>query len=142
MIRKRAPGGGRKPLTATEPTVKVAITLLASQVEAMNQLGNGNLSAGIRKAIENMTSNFGTVTHEGKKYTLTQEADFSNRQFVGSWFDAQEGEEYTAEFSARALDAEGNEHWVYWQFDTVKGNECPLDSYPWSDAHISQVVPQ
>ena len=47
-------GQGRKPLTPTEPTVKVAITLLASQVEAMQQLGNGNLSAGIRKAIDTM----------------------------------------------------------------------------------------
>lgn len=52
MARKRAPGGGRKPLTPTEPTVKVAITLLSSQVEAMKQLGDGNLSAGIRKAID------------------------------------------------------------------------------------------
>lgn len=47
---------GRKPLEATEPTVKVAITLLPSQVEAMKQLGDGNLSLGIRKAIENMTT--------------------------------------------------------------------------------------
>lgn len=51
MKKTRAPGGGRKPLTPTEPTVKVAVTLLASQVEATTQLGNGNLSAGIRKAI-------------------------------------------------------------------------------------------
>lgn len=56
MTRKRAPGGGRKPLATTDPTKKVAITLLASQVEAMTQLGDGNLSAGIRKAIENMSN--------------------------------------------------------------------------------------
>lgn len=52
MAKKRAPGGGRKPLSPQEETVKVAVTLLASQVEAMEKLGNGNLSAGIRKAIE------------------------------------------------------------------------------------------
>lgn len=56
MAKTRAAGGGRKPLTTTEPTVKVAITLLASQAEAMKQLGDGNLSAGIRKAIENMSN--------------------------------------------------------------------------------------
>lgn len=49
-------GQGRKPLTTAEPTVKVAITLLPSQVEAMKELGDGNLSAGIRKAIENMNT--------------------------------------------------------------------------------------
>lgn len=56
-------GQGRKPLTPTEPTVKVAITLLLSQVEAMKQLGDGNLSAGIRKAIE-MTTQTDTITIE------------------------------------------------------------------------------
>jgi len=45
---------GRKPL-AGEGATKVAVTLLPEQVEAMKQLGNGNLSAGIRKAIEMTT---------------------------------------------------------------------------------------
>lgn len=89
-----------------------------------------------------MTSNFGTVTHEGTTYTLTQEPDFSNRQFPGSWFDAQEGESYTAEFSAKAHDSANSEHWVYWQFETVKGEEPPLDGYPWHDRYISHVTPQ
>lgn len=52
MTKKRAAGGGRKPLNPNEKTTKVAVTLLPSQVEAMIQLGNGNLSAGIRKAID------------------------------------------------------------------------------------------
>lgn len=91
---------------------------------------------------QQLAQQFGTVTHIGTEYTLTQEADFSNRQFAGSWFDAQEGDEYTAEFSAKALDAEGNEYWVYWQFETVKGEEPALDGYPWSDAHITSVVAQ
>lgn len=77
MTKKRAPGGGRKPLAPTEPTVKVAITLLASQVEAMNQLGNGNLSAGIRKAIENMT----TVTIEQKMSGTGTIHDLASQHF-------------------------------------------------------------
>lgn len=44
-------GQGRKPLYS-QKTTKVAVTLLPDQVEAMKKLGNGNLSAGIRKAIE------------------------------------------------------------------------------------------
>lgn len=44
-------GQGRKPLYS-EKTVKRNVTLLPSQVEAMEKLGNGNLSAGIRKAID------------------------------------------------------------------------------------------
>lgn len=44
-------GQGRKPLDGKGAT-KVAVTLLPAQVETMKQLGNGNLSAGIRKAIE------------------------------------------------------------------------------------------
>lgn len=64
MKKTRAAGGGRKPLTTTEPTVKVAITLLPSQVEAMKELGDGNLSAGIRKAIENMNTQTYFITEE------------------------------------------------------------------------------
>lgn len=55
MTNKRAPGGGRKPLYS-DKTTKVAVTLLPAQVEAMKQLGDGNLSAGIRKAIEIATA--------------------------------------------------------------------------------------
>lgn len=69
MKKTRAAGGGRKPLTAAEPTVKVAITLLASQAEAMKQLGNGNLSAGIRKAIEMKFQQTSVIRVEPVTYT-------------------------------------------------------------------------
>lgn len=48
MAKTRAPGGGRKPLASTEPTKKVAVTLLASQINTLTELGSGNLSKGIR----------------------------------------------------------------------------------------------
>lgn len=144
MAKKRAPGGGRKPLYA-DKTTKVAITLLPAQVEAMKQLGNGNLSAGIRKAInmnmQAMAKKFGTIEHEGKTYTLTQVADYSNRVFPGWYGDAQEGEEYVTEFSAKALDDDGNEYWVYWMFDTVKGEE-PADNGNWPWDEVARVVAQ
>lgn len=44
-------GQGRKPLYHVK-TTKVAVTLLPSQVEAVKKFGDGNLSAGVRKAIE------------------------------------------------------------------------------------------
>lgn len=79
-------------------------------------------------------SNFGTINQDGNEYTLTQEADYSNRVFPGWYGDAQEGESYTAEFSAAAVDANGDTHRVYWQFDEVKGQErADAGSYDWSD---------
>lgn len=33
-------------------------------------------------------------------------------------------------FCASALDDDGNEFWVYWMFDTVKGEE-PADNGDW-----------
>ena len=86
---------------------------------------------------------FGIVTHDGTEYTLIKQAELSNRVFVGWWGDVEEGEEYTSEWSATAVDAEGNEFEVYWQFDAVKGDE-PEDggNWPWDDAHIAFVHPQ
>lgn len=93
------------------------------------------------KTNEELAAKYGTVTHEGKEYTLTSIADYSNRLFTGWWGDAQEGEEYTAEFSAPAIDDEGNKYRVYWQFDAVKGEE-PEDNgnWPWYDDNITRVA--
>lgn len=85
---------------------------------------------------------FGTVVFNGKSYWLTEQADFSNRQFPGSWFDAQEGETYMTEFSATAVDGAGDGFEVYWQFETIKGEEPELDVYPWDEDHIVRVIPQ
>lgn len=50
--RKRAPGAGRKPLSDREPTGRHAVTMPDSYWEASRDLGDGNVSAGIRKALE------------------------------------------------------------------------------------------
>lgn len=88
-----------------------------------------------------MAQKFGTIEHEGKTYTLAQEADYSNRVFPGWYGDAQEGEEYVTEFSAKALDDDGNEYWVYWMFDTIKGEE-PADNGNWPWGEVARVVAQ
>lgn len=84
---------------------------------------------------------YGTVTHNGRTITLTEQATLTNRVFTGWWGEAQEGKSYTVEYSARGKDTEGNEYRVYWQFDAVKGDEPEDESnYPWKDSDISRVV--
>lgn len=46
-IKKRAPGGGRKPLLG-KPLITVSVSLTASQIEYMTEQGHGNLSDGAR----------------------------------------------------------------------------------------------
>jgi hypothetical protein len=89
-----------------------------------------------------MTTDYGTVTHEGTTYTLTQQAYPSGRVFTGWWGDASEGEEYTAEYEAHAVDAKGDEYIVRWHFDAVR-NEEPEDegNWPWFDDNIVAVIP-
>ena len=62
-------------------------------------------------------SKFGSITFEGKKYTLTAVADFSGRQLL----DWQVSEGY-AHFIAPALDADGNEYQVEWILKTIYDN--------------------
>lgn len=51
--RKRAPGGGRKPLSAApdDPTERQDVTMPASYWAKARTLGDGNASAGIRAAL-------------------------------------------------------------------------------------------
>ena len=84
-----------------------------------------------------------TVTYKGKIYTLNTQAELSNRVFPGSWFDAQEGDNYIAEWAADGEDENGNLVKVSWWFDEIKGNE-PEDAsdYDWSDGNIHKVIYQ
>ena len=72
--------------------------------------------------------NYGTVTFEGKKYTLTGVADHTNRLIPFGYNDRDENDgEYNFEMSAPATDEEGNEYTVYWIFANVEDWE--LDQY-------------
>lgn len=82
-------------------------------------------------------TDFGKVTFNGKEYTLTTQADFTNRVLPTNNFnEASEGETYTAEFSAQTT----NGVTVYWMFDFVKGEEQELDSLDWDN--VDRVVEQ
>lgn len=69
-MNKRTPG--RPRLNETEKTQPYTISLTPSEAEAIRKIGNGNLSLGIRKAIENMNTmkyNYTTGT-KGSVITL------------------------------------------------------------------------
>lgn len=108
-----------------------------SLVELINRMVNQE-----EKRTMTTARDFGTVTHEGKTYTLTAQADYSNRLFTDWWGDAKEGETYTVEFNCTAIDEEGYDYAVYWQFDDIKGQEREPDSYPFDDEHVTRVIPQ
>lgn len=87
---------------------------------------------------------FGSVTHKGIEYILDGHAHLSNRVFDGGWQDAREGEAYTAEYKATAINKNTRENAeVYWQFAEVKGNEPEDESnYPFDNRHIYRVLIQ
>jgi|WetSurMetagenome_2_1015567.scaffolds.fasta_scaffold876547_2 hypothetical protein len=84
---------------------------------------------------------FGYVEFGGKKYILTDQASQSNRLFDGSWSNAEEGEIYTDEWKANALDEDENTFEVFWQWSMVKGQE-PEDAsnLPFDDENIVEVT--
>lgn len=47
------PKRGRPPLSRTEPTVVVSVTITESQAERLKELGDGNASLGARRLLEN-----------------------------------------------------------------------------------------
>ena len=79
--------------------------------------------------------NYGKVIFEQKEYTLTSNADYTNRLLNGprNYHEASEGQKYFFEMSADAVDSEGNEYTVYWIFDDVMGEETPLDNFDYDD---------
>jgi hypothetical protein len=81
-----------------------------------------------------------TVTHNGISYQLTSEASLSNRIFPGCWSSAQEEDDYTAEWCAEAVDANGTHYLVYWQWDETRGNELEdAGDYDWGEDNIDRV---
>ena len=86
---------------------------------------------------QSTTSEFGTTTCDGKKYTLTRDADYTSRLLPGgytNYVDAAEGDEYDFEMGASAVDEDGNECTVYWIFSATKGDVAELDAYDYSIA--------
>lgn len=88
-----------------------------------------------------MTTNFGKVTFADKEYTLTSDADITSTSLDGryvNYHEAAEGEEYSFQMSAQAIDEDGVEHTVYWIFEDIKGSEKDLDGHNYDN--VDKVV--
>jgi hypothetical protein len=79
-------------------------------------------------------TDFGKVTLDGKTYSMTAQAELTNRVFTGWFGEAAGGETYWSEWSAPAVDTDENEYEVYWQFEQIKGDEQEPDTLNWDDA--------
>lgn len=83
-------------------------------------------------------TNYGTVTIDGKTYTLTGEADYTSRLLPSgyvNYHEANEGDAYDFEMSAPAADDEGTKYLIYWLFEGIKGDNDPeLDTYDFTTA--------
>jgi len=79
-------------------------------------------------------SNYGEVEFNGQEYQLTGSADFTSSLMPFMPFhEAGEGDEYCFEMSAPAIDKDGNEYSVYWEFEAIKGEEKELDEYDYDN---------
>lgn len=76
-----------------------------------------------------------TIEFNGKSYTLTTDADFTNGvlNYPKNYNDVEEGEEFDFEMSASATDEEGNRYTVYWIFSDIKGDQKELDSFDYDN---------
>ena len=106
----------------------------ADMVERLEQSSKLNASEiSDATTFANFSEKFGSVEFGGKKYALMAQAEFTNRLFAGGFQDAETGEEYTTEYSARAMGEDGYEYFVRWQFDVVKGDEPADEDHDWDD---------
>jgi len=79
--------------------------------------------------LKELEGKFGAVEFEGKKYILTDQADFTSRLLP----DHLEGH---FEMSAPAVDGDENEYTVYWIFENDPEKE--MDEYDYED--VDRVV--
>ncbi len=87
-------------------------------------------------------TDFGTVEYMGKRYTLKNQADFTNRLLPGNfvnYHDAERGEEFDFEMAADATSESGEDCTVYWIFSHTKGeSDSDWDSFDYTD--VDRVV--
>lgn len=82
MTKTRAPGGGRKSLSAADKTISRNVTLLSSQVEELTRLGAGNLSKGIRIVTQTYTRRQHVIEAVANQiaYLVPEDAERRNKE--------------------------------------------------------------
>ena len=89
----------------------------------------------IQKLYKQFAAQNGTVEFAGKTYALIDQAELTNRLFCGGWHDANDGQEYIAEYSAAAMGEDGYEYVVTWRFDVIKGCEPDSSDFNWNNVY-------
>ncbi|MDR1685203.1 MAG: hypothetical protein LBR82_01975 [Desulfovibrio sp.] len=73
------------------------------------------------------------VMADGRVLTVTRHAELTNRVFPGWFGDVKDGEEYVSEWDILAVDADGEEYRIIYQYDLVKGEEPLPEDLDWDD---------
>lgn len=101
----------------------ISQTVLGKYTNHVSDVGKMTLDNAIKlnnyfkELLKMADTKFGSVTFEGKEYTLTDQPDFTGRQLL-DW----QTKEGLAHFSAPAMDAEGNGYTVEWILKIVYEN--------------------
>lgn len=115
---------------------------LSKYTTGKSEIGNITLDNALKlfeyykEVVKKMENKYGTVTHEGVTYTMLDQPELTGRQIL-EWKE----EEGYAEFSAPAVDSEGNEFEVRWQLRLVDENGDgieDLSNLDWDD--VCEVV--
>lgn len=75
---------------------------------------------------------FGSYEFEGQTYYAACQMELTNRLFDGCYNDAEDGDEYTEEYSAPGYDENGNPVEIFMAFPQVKGEEVAPENLNWS----------
>lgn len=75
---------------------------------------------------------FGSYEFEGQTYYAACQMELTNRLFDGCYNDAEDGDEYTEEYSALGYDENGNPVEIFMAFPQVKGEEVDPENLNWS----------
>lgn len=82
--------------------------------------------------LKHLEREFGSYQFEGKTYYATRQMEFTNREFLGCFEEAEEGEEYVSEYSAPGYDENGNPVEIFMMFTEIKGEEVDPENLNWS----------
>lgn len=74
---------------------------------------------------------FGSYDFEGHTYYAARQMELTNRLFAGCYNDAEDGDEYTEEYSAPGYDENGNPVEIFMTFTQVKGEEIDPENLNW-----------
>jgi len=86
--------------------------------------------------LEEMYRNYGVVEYEGKKYILTEQAEYNNSVIPGN--DEEHGAGNLFGMQARAIDPFGNNCTVYWIFEEEEGWD--MDQYDYDNVDRVEVI--